>query len=159
MEKLLLTEPGRKRLTEELDLLKTTERPAIIKAIAEARAHGDLKENAEYHSAKEKQGFIERRIKELEGVLAHGEVFAADADSAGGKVLFGCRVTIKDDDGNKRNFRLVSKYETDTAAGMIAITSPLGKALVGKSVGDIAEVKAPAGTVEYEIVAVDYPAS
>ena len=157
MEKLLLTQEGRDRLAEELEKLKFTERPAIVKAIAEARAHGDLKENAEYHSAKEKQGFIERRIKELEGALAHGEVFVPDAASAGGKVMFGCEVSIETEDGKRRRFRLVSRYETDTAAGLIAITSPLGRALVGKSAGDTAEVAAPAGTVEYEITEVIYP--
>ena len=157
MERLLLTQEGRDRLAEELEKLKFTDRPAIVKAIAEARAHGDLKENAEYHSAKEKQGFIERRIKELEGVIAHGEVFAPDADVGGGKVLFGCEVKIEGADGKKRRFRLVSKYEADSSAGLIAITSPLGRALVGKSAGDTAEVAAPAGAVEYEIIEVIYP--
>ena len=157
MEKLLLTREGRERLAEELEKLKFSERPAIVKAIATARAHGDLKENAEYHSAKEKQGFIERRIKELEGVVAQGEVFAPDPAAAAGKVLFGSEVVIENADGKRRRFRLVSKYEADTAAGMIAITAPLGRALVGKRAGDTAEVAAPAGTVEYEIIEVTYP--
>lgn len=157
MDSLLLTQEGKERLAAELEKLKFTERPAIVKAIAEARAHGDLKENAEYHSAKEKQGFIEARIKELEEVIAHGEVFRPDAASGGGKILFGCEVSIESMDGKRRRFKLVSKHEADAAAGLIAITSPLGRALIGKSAGDTAEVAAPSGMIEYEIIEVIYP--
>ncbi len=158
MEKLLLTPDGKVRLDAELLELKNVQRPAIVKAIAEARAHGDLKENAEFHSAKEKQGFIETRIRQLEGVLSHAEVFQPDGSSPTGRVLFGCEVIIARDDGVRRTFRLVSMYEADASSGMISVTSPLGKALFGKQVGDIAEVEAPVGTVEYEIIEVQFPA-
>lgn len=158
MAKLLITPNGKQTLNSELDDLKFVERPTIIKAISEARAHGDLSENAEYHSAKEKQGIIEAQIGELEGVLAHSEIFVAKQADADGKVLFGCSLEVLNSKGKNMKFQLVSQHEAKAADGKISVNSPLGKALLGKETGDVVKVTAPAGVIEYEILKVSYPA-
>lgn len=153
-EKILLTTPGKKRLAGELENLKNVERPAIVRAIADARAHGDLSENAEYHSAKERQGFIERRLRELEWVLAQAEVFDPADAANDGRALFGSTVEVRDPEGGTVSYQIVSVYEADTVAGKISVKSPLGKALIGKRAGEKAEVEAPSGPEDYDIISV-----
>ena len=125
-------------------------------AIAEARAHGDLSENAEYHSAKEKQGLMEARIKELESVLGAAEVIDPAAAGADGRCIFGAFITVEDENGKKMRYRIVGEYEADLSQGLLSSTSPLGRALLGKKVEDSVEVRTPAGAREYLVVKVDY---
>jgi transcription elongation factor GreA len=155
MEKIPLTRAGYDKLEAELRHLKTVERPAIIQAIAEARAHGDLSENAEYHSAKERQAFIEGRIKELEGVISLAEVI--DTSKLSGPVKFGATVALVDEETEEeRTYQIVGEYEADIENGRLNIKSPLARALIGKTVGDSVEVRTPGGERAYEILRVSY---
>jgi len=151
-----ITVKGAERLRAELKRLKSEERPAVIKAIAEARGHGDLSENAEYHAAREHQGFIEGRIKEIEHRLAHTEVIDVAKLPQTGKVVFGTTVELEAADGAHTTYQIVGEDEADIRQGLIAITSPIARALVGKEEGDSVEVQAPSGVRSYEIVAVRY---
>jgi len=155
MEKIPLTRAGYDKLDAELKHLKTVERPAIIQAIAEARAHGDLSENAEYHSAKEKQSFIEGRIKELEGVIGLAEVI--DPTKLSGTVKFGATVVLVDEDTDEeKTYQIVGEYEADIETGRLNIKSPLARALIGKDEGDSVEVRTPGGDRSYEILSISY---
>ena len=152
-----ITAKGAVRLRAELEELKSVKRPEVIAAIAEARAHGDLKENAEYHAAREQQGFIEGRIKHLEGELSHAQVIDIGNLSVGDKVVFGATVELADaDSGEERTYQIVGDLEADIKLGLIAISSPVARALIGKHEGDVITIEAPAGTREYEIVSVKY---
>ncbi|MBB3923180.1 transcription elongation factor GreA [Xanthomonas sp. NCPPB 2865] len=152
-----MTAKGAQRLREELDQLKSVKRPAVINAIAEARAHGDLKENAEYHAAREQQSFIEGRIKQLEGELSHAEIIDITKLSAGTKIVFGATVTLADTETDEeKRYQIVGDLEADIKLGMIAISSPLARALIGKLEGDSVTIDAPAGQREYEVVSVAY---
>lgn len=152
-----LTAKGAQRLRAELDTLKSIQRPAVIAAIAEARAHGDLKENAEYHAAREQQGFIEGRIKHLESELSHAHIIDVATLHAGDKVVFGASVTLADmDTDEERRYQIVGDLEADIKQGLIAISSPVARALIGKHEGDSVSIEAPGGTREYEIVSVHY---
>ncbi|MGY6519587.1 MAG: transcription elongation factor GreA [Lysobacteraceae bacterium] len=154
-----LTLEGAKRLREELDRLKSVERPRIIEAIAEARAHGDLKENAEYHAAREQQGFTEGRIKELESVLSNAELIDISKLSAGSKVVFGATVTLADvETDEEKTYQIVGDLESDIKQGRVSISSPLARALIGKHEGDTVVMQAPGGEREYELVEVRYEA-
>ena len=155
MEKIPMTRAGYDALDAELRGLKSTERPAIIAAIAEARAHGDLSENAEYHSAREKQGFIEGRIKELESILGRAEVI--DPTRMSGAIKFGATVTILDEDSEEeRTYQIVGEAEADLENGKLNMKSPLARALIGKEEGDTVEVRTPGGDKGYEIVSVRF---
>lgn len=155
MEKIPLTRRGFDQLDRELKKLKSEERPAIIRAIAEAREHGDLSENAEYHSAREKQGFIEGRIKELEAVIGLAEVI--DIAKLSGPIKFGATVDLVDEDTDEeKSYQIVGEYEADIEAGRLNMKSPLARALIGKEEGDSVEVRTPGGTRSYEIMAVRY---
>ena len=157
MNKEPMTVRGHKLLQEELKKLKSSERPAVIKAIAEARAHGDLKENAEYHAAKDQQGFIEARIKELEGKLSHVQVIDVTEINANGKVIFGATIRLLDDDTEKEiTYKIVGQDEADIKTGLISYTSPIARALISKVEGDIVEFKAPDGNKSYEVIEVIY---
>lgn len=157
MSKVPLTARGADKLREELKQLKNVERPRVIQAIAEARAHGDLKENAEYHAAREQQGFIEGRIREIESKLSNAQVIDVTKLNAGGKVVFGATVDLVDEEtGNEVTYQIVGEDEADIKQGMISISSPIARALIGKSEGDIAMVRAPGGDKEYEIAQVRY---
>jgi transcription elongation factor GreA len=152
-----LTLTGAERLREELAELKKTARPQIIAAIAEARAHGDLKENAEYHAAREQQGFIEGRIQHIEGTLGNAQVIDVRTLNAGGRVVFGATVTVADEnDGKETTYQIVGDIEADISANRIAISSPIARAMIGKSEGDVVEVIAPGGNRELEIISVEY---
>ena len=152
-----ITMKGAKRLRDELDHLKSEKRPKIIAAIAEAREHGDLKENAEYHAAREEQGFIEGRIKQLEGELSHAEVIDISKLNAGSKVVFGATLTLADvETDEEKRYQIVGDLEADIKLGLIAISSPVARALIGKNEGDSVAIAAPAGQREYEIVSVEY---
>lgn len=152
-----LTTQGAQRLRAELEELKSVKRPAVISAIAEARAHGDLKENAEYHAAREQQSFIEGRIKQLEGELSHAQVIDVSTLNAGSKIVFGATVLLADaETGEEKRYQIVGDLEADIKLGLIAISSPVARALIGKHEGDIATIEAPAGIREYEIVEVGY---
>ena len=152
-----LTLKGAQRLREELDHLKSSKRPEIINAISEARAHGDLKENAEYHAAREQQSFIEGRIKQLESELSHAEVIDVAQLNAGSRVVFGATVTLADvETDEEKRYQIVGDLEADIKLAMIAISSPLARALIGKNEGDSVVIDAPAGQREYEIVSVAY---
>ena len=156
MDKIPMTREGYERLEAELKNLKSVERPAVIRAIAEARDHGDLSENAEYHAARERQSFIEGRIVELEGVIPSVEVIDVSRLS-GNKVLFGARVTIVDEESeDEKTYRIVGQHEADMKNGSISVTSPLAKALMGKTVGDAVEVPAPGGARSVAITAVRF---
>lgn len=152
-----MTVEGAERLKAELARLKSVERPAVIQAIAEARSHGDLSENADYDAAKERQGFIEGRIVELEAKLANAQVIdPADVD-ADGRVVFGATVEIEDlDNGERSAYQIVGDDEADIKAGKISVNSPIARALIGKSEGDAVEVQAPGGLRSYEVVQVTY---
>ena len=155
MEKIPLTRAGHDALSEELKTLKSVERPAVIRAIAEAREHGDLSENAEYHAAREKQGFIEGRVKELEAILARADVI--DTSRLSGAVKFGARVTVIDEDTEEeKTFQIVGEPEADIERGLLNVKSPLARALIGKEEGDEVEVRTPGGDRAYEIVRIDY---
>ena len=156
MEKIPMTPEGLARLEDELRKLKNDERPAVIRAIAEAREHGDLSENAEYHAARERQGFIEGRVAELEDIVSRAEVI--DASQLSGDVIrFGATVMLADlDTDEESNYRVVGSHEADIAKGLISVTSPLGRALIGKTLGDTVEVTTPRGSKAYEVVKVSY---
>ena len=152
-----MTLKGSQRLREELDHLKSVRRPEIIAAIAEARGHGDLKENAEYHAAREQQGFIEGRIKQLESELSHANVIDVAALHAGSRIVFGATVTLADVDTDEEvRYQIVGDLEADIKRGMIAISSLVARALIGKEEGDAITIEAPGGTREFEIVGVAY---
>ncbi len=155
MEKFPMTRAGFDALEAELRALKTVERPAVIKAIAEAREHGDLSENAEYHAAREKQSFVEGRIKELEALISRAEVI--DPTKFSGSVKFGATVTLVDEDTDEeRQFQIVGESEADLERGLLNIKSPIARALIGKDEGDSVEVKTPGGSKTYEILSVRY---
>ncbi len=157
MKRNPMTLRGAELVRAELKKLKSEDRPNVIKAIAEARSHGDLSENAEYHAAREQQGFIEGRISEIESKLSTAEVIDVTTLTNTGKVVFGATVDLTDEDtGKSVTYRIVGEDEADIRAGRIAVTSPIARALVGKSVGDVADVAAPGGTKSFEIVAVRY---
>jgi len=150
-----ITVRGAERLRAELKRLKSEDRPNVIKAIAEARGHGDLSENAEYHAAREQQGFIEGRIKEIEHKLANAEVIDPAKLPSTGKVVFGALVELEDqDEGTRVTYQIVGEDEADVRAGRISVTSPIARALVGKARGEVVEVAAPGGTRSWEILAV-----
>ncbi|MEO7052417.1 MAG: transcription elongation factor GreA [Rhodanobacter sp.] len=152
-----ITKTGSERLRAELTRLKSTERPRIIAAIAEARAHGDLKENSEYHAARELQGFTEGRIAQLEGLLSNAEVIDVARLHAGKKVVFGATVDLEDEDsGAKVTYQIVGDLEADIKLSLIAVSSPIARALIGRSAGDSLEFTAPNGVKHYEIVDVRY---
>ena len=152
-----ITLNGSDELKDELNQLKHTARPEVVAAISEARAHGDLKENAEYHAAKEQQSFIEGRIQELEGVLSNAQIIDPTTLSKDGRVVFGVTVELVNiDNENEVTYQLVGDYESDIKKNRIAISSPIARALIGKEIEDIAVVKAPSGDIEYEIVAIRY---
>jgi len=152
-----LTSKGALRLRLELEELKSVKRPAVIHAIAEARAHGDLKENAEYHAAREQQSFIEGRIKLLEAELSHAQVIDVSTLNAGSRVVFGAIVVLADTQTDEeKTYQIVGDLEADIKQGMIAISSPVARALIGKHEGDAVTIDAPAGKREYEIVGVRY---
>lgn len=155
MEKIPLTRAGFDKLDAELKHLKSVERPEIIAAIAEARSHGDLSENAEYASAKEKQSFIEGRIKELEGVISLADII--DVARMNGSIKFGATVTLVDEDTDEeKTYQIVGEYEADIENGKLNIKSPIARALIGKTVGDNVEVRTPGGDRGYEILSVTY---
>lgn len=157
MKRAPLTLRGAERLRAELKKLKAEDRPNIIRAIAEARSHGDLSENAEYHAAREQQGFIEGRISEIELKLATADIIDVSRLPATGKVVFGSTVDLEDqDDGSKVVYQLVGDAEADIRHGWISVSSPIARALIGKSVGEVVDVAAPGGTRSYEIIAVRY---
>ena len=152
-----LTKNGAEKLRQDLRRLKTVDRPRVIQAIAEARAHGDLSENAEYHAAREQQGFIEGRIKSIEHALSHCEIIDVSVLPASTRVVFGATVELSDqDDGTEMRYQIVGEFEADARRGLISITSPIARALVGKSAGDVVEVTVPGGLKAYEIVTVRY---
>ena len=152
-----MTAAGAERLRAELKRLKSEERPRIIQAIAEARSHGDLSENAEYHAAREQQGFIEGRIREIDHELSHSEIIDVSSLTAGDRVVFGATVDLENqDDGSKMTFQIVGELEADARLSLISITSPIARALVGKSVGDVVDVTVPGGMRAFEIVAVRF---
>lgn len=157
MSKFPMTAAGVEKLRQELQRLITVERPRIIQAIADARALGDLSENAEYHAAREQQGFIEGRIAELEHTLSLVQIIDPRAVSAEGRVVFGATVKIADEDtGQEQTYQIVGDYEADLAQNRISVSSPMARALIGKRIGDVVEVKLPAGAKSYEIVDVRY---
>ncbi|EAU46903.1 MULTISPECIES: transcription elongation factor GreA [Salipiger] len=155
MEKILITRAGFTALETELKTLKSKERPAVIQAIAEARELGDLKENAEYHSAREKQGFIEGRIKEIEAVMSLAEVI--DPTKLSGAVKFGATVKVVDEDTDEeKTWQIVGEHEANIDKGLLNIKSPIARALIGKEEGDSVEVRTPGGEKSYEILSIDY---
>ena len=157
MATIPITKRGAEMLKEELHRLKTVERPAVIAAIAEARAQGDLSENADYDAAKDRQGFIEGRIQEIEGKLSVAQVIDPSAVDGGGKVVFGATVELEDEDsGDTVKYQIVGEDEADLKRGLINISSPIARALIGKEEGDTAEVQAPGGIRRYEVVAFRY---
>ncbi|AMO35831.1 MULTISPECIES: transcription elongation factor GreA [Thauera] len=157
MSKTPLTVAGAEKLREELHRLKTVERPNVIAAIAEARSHGDLSENAEYDAAKERQGFIEGRIMEVEGKLANAQIIDPKLLDADGRCVFAATVELEDmESGQVVTYQIVGEDEADIKEGKISVSSPIARALIGKYAGDIAEVQAPGGVREYEILDVRY---
>jgi transcription elongation factor GreA len=157
MSKVPLTLRGAQMLREELTNLKSVERPNVIQAIAQARAHGDLKENAEYHAAREQQGFIEGRIKEIEGKLSHAQIIDVTKLHADGRVVFGATVEVYEEETDEEHtFQIVGEDEADIKQGLISIGSPIARALIGKSVDDIAVVETPKGLRHLEIMNVSY---
>jgi transcription elongation factor GreA len=155
MQRTPMTRQGFDRLQQELDQLKRVERPGIIKAIAEARAHGDLSENAEYHAAKERQGFIEGRIRELESKLGAADVIEPPRD--GDRITFGSTVRLRGADGKELRYQIVGSDESDPGTGRVSILSPLARTLISKQVGDEVKVQAPGGAKTYEVLAVNFP--
>jgi len=152
-----LTTKGAQKLREELENLKSVKRPAVIHAIAEARAHGDLKENAEYHAAREQQGFIEGRIQQLEYTLSHSQLIDVATLNAGTRVVFGATVELAEcESGDEVTYQIVGDLESDIKQGMISISSPISRALIGKHEGDTITIEAPGGQREYDIIAVRY---
>ncbi|MBD9360757.1 transcription elongation factor GreA [Methylomonas sp. MO1] len=157
MQKFPLTVVGANKLRAELEELKTVVRPRIIQAISEARAHGDLKENAEYHAAREQQSFAEGRIAEIEGKLSNANIIDVTKTEANGKVVFGATVEIEDlDSGKTVTYQIVGEDEANIKEGRISVGSPIARALIGKEVEDVVTVKAPGGNIEYEILSVQY---
>jgi transcription elongation factor GreA len=157
MSKVPLTVAGAEKLRAELHRLKTVERPRVIAAIAEARAHGDLSENAEYDAAKERQGFLEGRIKDVEGKLAHAQIIDPMLLDADGRCVFGATVDLEDQEsGDGVTYQIVGEDEADIKIGKLSVASPMARALIGKYAGDIAQVQAPGGIREYEIIDVRY---
>ena len=157
MSTIPLTKRGADQLRDELQRLKSVERPAVINSIAEARAQGDLSENAEYDAAKEKQGFIEGRIAELESKLAAAQIIDPSVLDADGRVVFAATVDLEDlDSGDSVTYQIVGDDEADIDHGLISVSSPIARALIGKTEGDVAEVQAPGGVREYEIISVRY---
>jgi len=155
MEKILLTPNGHRQLNDELKRLKMTDRPAVIAAIAEAREHGDLSENAEYHAAREQQSFIEGRIKEIEAVLSLADV--VDPAKLSGAVKFGATVTLVDEETDEeKTYQIVGEHEADLEKGLLNVKSPIARALIGKDEGDSVEVRTPGGTRSYEILTIEY---
>ena len=156
-QKMPLTVRGAEKLREELHRLKTEDRPKVIDAISDAREHGDLKENAEYHAAREQQGFIEGRIQELESKLADAQIIDPTTVKADGKVVFGATVDLVDEaTGEEFTYQIVGDEEADIKSGLISVTSPVARGLIGKEEGDIARVETPGGVKEYEIAEVRY---
>ncbi|KXS37193.1 MAG: transcription elongation factor GreA [Halomonadaceae bacterium T82-2] len=157
MNKVPMTVAGEARLREELNQLKSVERPKVINAIAEAREHGDLKENAEYHAAREQQGFIEGRIQEIEAKLSTAQVIDVTKMPRTGKVIFGVTVELLNlETDDEVRYRIVGEDEADIKAGKISVTSPIARALIGKEEGDVVAVRTPGGDVEYEISSVEH---
>lgn len=156
MKRTPMTQRGAEALRAELKRLKSEARPAVIKAIAEARSHGDLSENAEYHAAREQQSFIEGRIREIEAKLSNAEVIDPSTLPNSGRVVFGAFVELQDEEGNRLMYQVVGEDEADIGAGRISITSPIARALVGKSEGDVVDVTAPGGVRSLEIVVVRF---
>ena len=157
MKRSPMTAKGAERLRAELERLKSLDRPRIIAAIAEARAHGDLRENAEYHAAREQQGFVEGRIKELEAALSYAEIIDVNRLNAGSRIVFGATVDLADEDsGEEITYQIVGDLEADIKRKLISVSSPLARALIGKSEGDSFDFTAANGTKRYEIVAVRY---
>ena len=157
MIKVPMTVEGAERLKAELHRLKTVDRPAVIQALADARSHGDLSENADYDAAKERQGFIEGRISEVETKLAHAQVIDPASLDADGRVVFGSTVEIEDVDSGERNvYQIVGDDEADIKEGKISVNSPIARALIGKSKGDTVEVAAPGGARSYEVLKVEF---
>jgi transcription elongation factor GreA len=157
MSKVPMTVRGHELLLEEVKRLKSVDRPQVIKAIAEARAHGDLKENAEYHAAKDQQGFIEARIKEIEGKISHVQVIDVTAIDARGKIVFGSTVVLIDEKtGTEITYRIVGEDEADIKNGLISFTSPIARALISKNEGDVVEFQAPDGEKSFEVIEVRY---
>ena len=157
MSKVPITKAGAEMLRQELHRLKTVDRPNVVAAIAEARAHGDLSENAEYAAARERQSFIEGRIQEIEGKLGNAQIIDPALLDADGRCVFGATVDLEDQEsGNKVTYQIVGDDEADLKNSKISISSPIARALIGKYAGDIAEVKAPGGTHEYEVLDVRY---
>lgn len=157
MTKPPMTAEGAKKLREQLNHLKSVERPRVIEAIAEARAHGDLSENAEYHAAREQQSFIEGRIKEIEAHLSDAQIIDVKSLNANGKVVFGATVDLLHlENDNEVTYQIVGEMEADIESGLISVNSPIARALIGKNEGDVTSVQAPGGEVEYEILEVRY---
>ncbi len=157
MKRTPMTLRGAERLREELKKLKSHDRPTVIKAIAEARAHGDLSENAEYHAAREQQSFIEGRINEIEHRLSSSEIIDVTRLVASGRVVFGATIELEDQDGGgKVRYQLVGDDEADIKHGLLSVSSPIARALIGKSEGDVVDATTPGGTRSYEIVSVRY---
>ena len=155
MEKIPMTRAGQAALDDELKTLKSVERPAVIRAIAEARGHGDLSENAEYHAAREKQSFIEGRIKEIEAILSRADVI--DPTKLSGAIKFGATVTLVDEDTDEeKTYQIVGEPEADIDRGRLNIRSPLARALIGKDEGDSVEVRTPGGEKSYEVLSISY---
>lgn len=157
MSAIPLTAQGAERLKAEIHRLKTVERPDVINAIAEARAQGDLSENAEYDAARERQAFVEGRIRELEGTISNAQIIDPATLDVGDRVVFGATVTLEDlDSGNQVTYQIVGDVESDIRENRISVSSPVARALIGKSEGDVVEVQAPAGVREYEILSIEY---
>ena len=157
MEKEPITVQGLKKLQEELEDLKKNKRPKVVVAIAEARGHGDLKENAEYHAAKEQQGHIEGRVLEINDIIARANVIDVSKIENLGKIIFGSTVTVKDlENQNKRSFKIVGKDEADISKGLIYFKSPMGKSIIGKTVKELVTVNTPSGEKKFEILEVKY---
>jgi len=152
-----ITARGAEALKEELKHLKSVARPEVVQAISEARAHGDLKENAEYHAAKEQQSFIEGRIQELDGVLSHAQIIDPSTLPQDGRVVFGVTVDLLNIDTDEEvRYQIVGDYESDIKLNRISVSSPIARAMIGKEIDDVITVQAPGGNIEYEIVAIDY---
>jgi transcription elongation factor GreA len=157
MATIPITKTGAEKLKQELHSLKSVDRPAVINAIAEARAQGDLSENAEYDAAKDRQGFIEGRIQEIESKLSMCQIIDPSTLDAGGRVVFGATVELEDEDSGERvTYQIVGEDEADLKLGLINISSPIARSLIGKEEGDVASVQAPAGLRQYEIIKVSY---
>ena len=157
MNRIPMTAKGAQRLRRQLDELKSVERPRIIRAIAEARSHGDLSENAEYHAAREQQGFIEGRIATLDEALAVAEIIEVEKIDAEGKIVFGATIELLNLEREEEvRYQIVGEKEADINLGLLSVTAPIARALIGKEEGDVIEVNAPGGVVEYEVLAVSY---